>query len=120
MVFFATASTISHFLLEMYILVLIVLDLTAAFDTVVRGILLQRLEDVVVKGTALEWFKSYLKDRSFSVCLGDLCSTSAKLHSGVLQGSILGPILFSLYTKPNYKCNTFVFAPIFHELNSKI
>ncbi len=85
------------------VVILIVLDLTAAFDTVVRGILLQRLEDVVVKGTALEWFKSYLKDRSFSVCLGDLCSTSAKLHSGVLQGSILGPILFSLYTKQNYK-----------------
>ncbi len=95
------------------VVILIVLDLTAAFDTVVRGILLQRLEDVVVKGTALEWFKSYLKDRSFSVCLGDLCSTSAKLHSGVLQGSILGPILFSLYTKQNYNATLLFLPPFF-------
>ncbi len=71
------------------VVILILLDLTAAFDTVDHRILLQRLEDVGVKGTALEWFKSYLKDRSFSVCIGDLCSISAKLCSGVPQGSFI-------------------------------
>lgn len=42
----------------------------------------------------------YLKDRSFSVCIGNLCSALTKLNSSVPQGSILGPILFSLYMCP--------------------
>ncbi|XDV47523.1 hypothetical protein PO909_017128, partial [Leuciscus waleckii] len=76
------------------------LDLKAAFDTIDYEILVRRLEDVDIKGTALDWFKSYLTERSFSVCIENLCSTSAKLHSGVPHGSILGPILFLLYMCP--------------------
>ncbi len=81
--------------------VLLLLDLTAAFDTVDHDILIARLKNHVgVQGLALKWFSSYLKDRTFSVSLGDYSSPTAPLVCGVPQGSILGPILFSLYMLP--------------------
>ena len=53
-----------------------------------------------ISGVALNWFKSYLSNRFYSVAIGDATSSPAPLHCGVPQGSILGPILFSLYMIP--------------------
>ncbi|KAI2645342.1 hypothetical protein H4Q32_028855 [Labeo rohita] len=81
--------------------VLVLLDLTAAFDTVDHAVLISRLQHIVgLQGMVLRWFSSYLTNRTFSVMLNDFFSSPAPLLSGVPQGSILGPILFSLYMLP--------------------
>ena len=80
--------------------ILLLLDLSAAFDTVQHSSLLQKLKfQYGIDGTVLQWFRSYLESRSTSVLLGDERSTSIEVDIGVPQGSILGPILFVLYTK---------------------
>jgi len=80
---------------------LLLLDLSAAFDTVDHDILLHRLESWFgISNTALAWFKSYLTDRQQTVRTGDSTSAPSNLLFGVPQGSVLGPILFSLYTTP--------------------
>ena len=81
--------------------ILLLLDLSVAFDTIDHTILISRLEHCVgIKGTALKWFSSYLSSRSFSVRLGDTVFSPATLYCGVPQGSIVGPIFFSLYLLP--------------------
>jgi hypothetical protein len=81
--------------------VLIMLDLTAAFDTIDHAILLQRLKDRYgVKGLVLKWIESYLSNRSWSVSLHNTVSQERGLSYGVPQGSILGPLLFILYVSP--------------------
>ncbi|TWW54419.1 hypothetical protein D4764_0100750 [Takifugu flavidus] len=80
---------------------LVLLDLSAAFDTFDHSILLQRLEHVIgIKGTALDWFRSYLSDRYQFAHVHGVPSSYSRVSHGVPEGSVLGPILFTLYMLP--------------------
>ena len=80
---------------------LVLLDLSAAFDTIDHNTLLACLSTRFgFTGNVLRWFTSYLLDRFQSVKIGSAVSECFKLTFGVPQGSVLGPLLFSLYTSP--------------------
>ncbi|KAK5913205.1 hypothetical protein CesoFtcFv8_003009 [Champsocephalus esox] len=78
--------------------VIILLDLSAAFDTVNHQILLHTLQELGVSGSALSLLTSYLKDPTYRVTWRGSESDPCQLTTGVPQGSVLGPLLFSLYT----------------------
>ena len=83
------------------IVIMLLLDLSAAFDTFDRSVMLHRLShDVGVVQTALDWFKSYLSDEVQSVHINGCTSSACTLTCGVPQDSVLGPQLFSIYAAP--------------------
>jgi hypothetical protein len=79
--------------------ILVLLDLTSAFDTVSHSTLTQCLIKAGVQDDALTWFKSYVSSRSTVVCCNGKQSPPYPLLHGVPQGSVLGPILFILYLR---------------------
>jgi len=80
---------------------LIGLDLSAAFDTIDKSTLIARLrKSFGIEGLSLDWISSYLADRSQHVRVGSSRSPPTVCVHGVPQGSVLGPILFSLYIAP--------------------
>ena len=77
------------------------LDIFSAFNTIDHPILAHRLHtDFGFTDAVLQWFPSYLTDRTHYVSLSNHRSAFAPVHSDVPQGSVLGPILFTMYTKP--------------------
>ena len=81
---------------QIAVTMLVLLDLSAAFDTIDHDILLQRLRNRYgLQGSTLKWFKSYISTRSQSVVINDNTSSPIPLKFGVPQGSKLGPILFN-------------------------
>ena len=81
--------------------VLLLLDLSAAFDTVDHAILLQRMSSKFgMKGDALSWFRSYLSERSQVVYINGTISDSYDVGCDITQGSVLGSFLYLIYTSP--------------------
>ena len=80
--------------------VLALLDFSSAFDTSDHPILVHRLHtDFGLTDTVLQWFSSYLTDRTHYVSLSNHSSAFSPLHSRVPLGSVLGPILLTMYVR---------------------
>lgn len=91
----------------------IYLDYEKAFDKVPIRRLLHKLEFVGIRGQLLKWIEAFLRQRTLRVRVGDTLSEHREIHSGVPQGSVLGPVLYILYTfdlPQHLECNVSIFA----------
>ena len=97
---------ITNFLDSGKLPIAIYLDLSKAFDTLDHQILLQNLEYYGIRGSTLNWFKNYLTDRKQYVYFSDACSDILPVRTRVPQGSMLGPLLFIIYTNDMHLAST--------------
>ena len=83
------------------VVILVMLDLSAAFDTIDHDILFSRMENTLgIMGQALAWFKSYLSGRTLRIKIDKSFSELQDIQWSVPQGSVLGPLLFLIYLLP--------------------
>ncbi len=88
-----------------YGILLGLLDLSAAFDTLDHARLLDQLYQIGVRGVVLKWFRSYLTGRTQAVVIDGISSDPVSLSTGVPQGSVLGPLLFLIYIEQYHRQN---------------
>lgn len=79
------------------------IDLKKAFDTINHQILITRLDNIGIRGNILNWFKNYLNNRTITVMIDKTCSETKEINVGIPQGSILGPILYTIYVNPVFE-----------------
>jgi len=97
----AVHDHILKFMSEQKVTALCLFNLSAAFDTIDHSILLHRLSSWFgFDGKVISWLTSYLSSSSFVVSINSISSAHSPLRQGVSQGSVLGPLLFILYSTP--------------------
>ena len=78
----------------------LLLDMSAAFDQVDHSMLIDQMRSIGIEGTALKWLESYISNRTHTVRIGSHNSHRTLIESGIPQGCVLGPVVFSIYTMP--------------------
>ena len=94
---FKVVDDIQMAICEKKMTLLVLLDLSAAFDTIDQDILCKLRKDFKISGNVLKWLQSYLEGRTFSVRIRCINGKKYLLIYGVPQGTILGPLLFIIY-----------------------
>ena len=88
----------------------VLFDLSKAFDVINHNILLHKLNKCGIRGIAKDWFESYLSNRTQFVEIDDMKSSYQHVPCGVPQGSILGPLLYLIYVNDIWKsCDSKIF-----------